>query len=140
MFNKILVATDASEYSCSALSLAVELAKENNSQIILMHVINPQPYQVPTIAGHFFQELIDDISKRVMETTLKGIDVGKVPITQKVSIGNAAHEILKEIDQNDDIDLVVMGTRGKGGLQAAFLGSVTQKVVSGAKCPVLVVK
>lgn len=138
MIKKIIVATDASDYSRHALSLAIDIAKQNSAKIVLLHVINPQPYQVPSIAGHFFQELIDDIGKKVMETTLKGIDMEGVPYTQKIRIGNAAHEILEEID--DETDLMVMGTRGQGALRAAIMGSVAQKVVAEAKCPVLVVK
>ena len=138
MIKKILVATDASEYSRNALRLAVDVAKQYGSQIVLLHVINPQPYQVPAIAAHFFQELIDDIGKRVMEETLKGIDLEKVPLAKKISVGNAAREILNEVDKS--IDLVVMGTRGQGALRATLMGSVAQKVVAEAPCPVLVVK
>jgi nucleotide-binding universal stress UspA family protein len=138
MIKKIIVATDASEYSRHALSLAVDIARQNSAMIILLHVINPQPYQVPSIAAHFFQELVDDIGKKVMETTLSGIDMSDVPYTTKIRIGNAAHEIVEEID--DKTDLLVMGTRGQGALRAAIMGSVAQKVVAEAKCPVLVVK
>ncbi len=138
MIKQIIVATDASEYSRHALSLAVEIAKQNSAKIELLHVINPQPYQVPSIAAHFFQELVDDIGRKVMETTLDGIDMGGVSYTKKIRIGNAAHEILEEI--NEETDLLVMGTRGQGALRAAIMGSVAQKVVAEAKCPVLVVK
>jgi len=139
MFGKILVVTDGSEYSRHALSVAIELAKQNDSKITLLHVINPQPYQIPPIAAHYFQQLVQEIGKKTMEKTVKGIDECQVPIEKKIRIGNAAREILAEIKEGE-AELAVMGARGQGALRAAVMGSVAQKVVAEAGCPVLVVK
>lgn len=135
---KILVATDASEDAKNALKLAVDVAEKYHADIELLHVINPQPYQGPAVEASFFQELVRDVGGKVMDLTLEKIELRGIPLTQKVTIGNAVEEILKETEH--DIDLVVMGTRGQGALRAALMGSVAQKVVAGARCPVLVVK
>lgn len=134
---KILVATDASEYARNALKLAVDIAEKYDAEIKLLHVINPEPYRVPALDASFFQELVRDVGDKVMEITLEKIDLKGISVVKEVLIGNVSEEILKEADH---VDLVVMGTRGKGALRAALMGSVAQKVVAGAKCPVLVVK
>ena len=141
MIKRILVATDASEYSRHALSTAVEYAKQFNAEIELIHVVTQPTMAYPDLAGNFLlfsDEQIAEIGKDVLDATLKGIDVGQVPITRKVISGYPATAILDELRR--DIELVVMGPKGHGPIASVFVGSVTQRVLADAPCPVLVVK
>ncbi len=141
MIKRILVASDASEYSRHALSVAVEYAKQFNAEIELIHVVTQPTMAYPDLAGNFLlysDEQIAEIGKDVLDATLEGIDMGQVPITRKVISGYPATAILDELRR--DIDLVVMGSKGHGPIASVFVGSVTQRVLAEAPCPVLVVK
>jgi nucleotide-binding universal stress UspA family protein len=142
MFKRILVATDASEYSIRALSTAVELAKKLNSDIELLHVI-PQPldYVADYLMGYdfaFTEEQIFEIGQTLMDITIKGIDVDQVHINKKIAVGNPSTVIIEEMRR--DFDLLVMGTRGQGPTEGAVPGSVTRNVLAGAICPMLIVR
>ncbi len=142
MLKRILVATDASDYSRRALMMAIDLAKKFDAEIELVHVFTqPLPYSGDYLVGYSYvypAEQIDDIGKQVLEVTLKGIDTQQVRIMKKIISGYPATSILQEIKR--DIDLVVMGTRGHGPLAGAVMGSVTQRVLAESPCPVLIVK
>lgn len=142
MVKKILVPTDGSEYSRRALSTAVEYAKALNAEIVLFHVVSQPPTHMYdfTIKEYYplSEEQVEAIGAKVFEATLEGLEVEKIPISKKVVTGYPASEILNELSQ--DLDLAVMGSRGHRPLKGALLGSVTQRVMAEASCPVMVIK
>jgi nucleotide-binding universal stress UspA family protein len=142
MFKKILVATDTSDYSKRALESAIDLAKEFGGQIELFHVIDyPAMYGGLSLSVDNYvlsEEKQVELSGHVMESTLKGVDTKGVVIERKSVMGNPAVEIVAESAKG--FDLIVMGTSGHSPLGGAIIGSVTQKVVGKAACPVLAVK
>ncbi|SMC90327.1 universal stress protein [Papillibacter cinnamivorans] len=141
MFKKIMVATDGSEYSRHALTQAVEIASCTGGEIKLVFVIDPMPYTWPLAGSPIYMltdEQIHDIGKKILDGTLRGIDLKQIPVTKKILAGNPSAKILEECGENTD--LVVMGTRGHGAFSGALIGSVTHRVAGGAKCPVLIVK
>ena len=142
MFKKILVATDTSDYSKKALAAAIDLAKEFDAQIELFHVIDyPALYGGLSLSVDTYvisDEKLEELSGYVMEATLKGIDTKGVVIEKKSVMGNPAVEIVSESAKG--FDLIVMGTSGHSPLGGAIIGSVTQKVVGKAACPVLAIK
>jgi len=142
MFKKILVATDASEYSRRALKDALELAKTFGGEVELLFVMYiREAYWGYNVAYSVLvsPEEIEDAGELALEATLKGIDVGDVPIKKKVVQGYPATMILEEV-QKEGIDLVVMGSHGYGLIAGSVLGSVSQRVLQQAECPVLIVK
>ena len=142
MFKKILVPTDASEYSRRALTLALELARTYQSEIELFHVsYTPQAYWGYTLSYGITvtQEQLDRNGDLALEATLMGMDTTQVVITKKVDSGHPVTLILDEI-KNEKIDLVIMGSHGYGLIAGSVLGSVSQRVLQQAECPVLIVK
>jgi nucleotide-binding universal stress UspA family protein len=143
VYKKILAATDASNYSVRALLFAIELAKGNNAEILLLHAIDyPASYRglhLDTQSFMISEERIQKIHKYIMEKTLRGIDTKNVPLRKKTVVGNTADVILKE-SAAGDFDLIVLGTRGHSPITGALIGSVTQKILAKAPCPVLVLK
>ncbi|KJR49226.1 UspA [Desulfosporosinus sp. I2] len=142
MFKKILVATDASEYSRRALKDALELAKTFGGEVELLFVMYiREAYWGYNVAYSVLvsPEEIEDAGELALEATLKGIDVGDVPLKKKVVQGYPATMILEEV-QKEGIDLVVMGSHGYGLIAGSVLGSVSQRVLQQAECPVLIVK
>ena len=142
MFKKILVPTDASEYSRRALKTALELARIFNSEVELMFVMYiREVYWGYNVAYSFLvpPEQIEEAGELALEATLKGIDVGSIPLKKKKVEGYPARVILEEI-KKENIDLVVMGSHGYGPITGSMLGSVSQRVLQKADCPVLIVK
>ena len=142
MFKKILVATDASEYSRRALRTALEIARTFDAEVELLFVTYiREPYWGYNVAYGMLvpQEQIDEAGALGLEATLEGIDVCDVSLKKKKEEGYPASVILEEITK-ENIDLVVMGSHGYGPIAGSVLGSVSQRVVQRAECPVLIVK
>jgi len=142
MFKKILVPTDASEFSRRALATAVELARLFHADIELLHVTyTPQAYWGYTVSYgiSITQEELDRNGELALDMTLAGLNLENVPVSKKLRSGHPVTTILEEIDQ-EKIELVVMGSHGYGPIAGSVLGSVSQRVLQRAKCPVLIVK
>lgn len=142
MFKKILVPTDASEYSRRALKAAVELAQSFQAEVLILHVsYTPQAYWGYTISYGITvtQEQLDQNGELALEATMMGIDCSQVTVKKKVESGHPVTVILDQIKE-ETIDLVVMGSHGYGAIAGSVLGSVSQRVLQRASCPVLIIK
>jgi universal stress protein A len=143
---KILVPTDFSQYSDKALQIAVDIASHYNAKIILLHVIDENIRQC---AADYCvsNEAIDQLKNESMKTStdklnktinsLKGST--KVDISFEVKNGVPA-EVLLDEQKNNKFDLIVIASHGKTGILSHLIGSVTDKVVRAAKCPVMVIR
>lgn len=141
MFKRILVPTDGSETSRHALLKAIELASKFDSEIELFHVTPSQEAYYGFNESYNTFTNADQLKSNgdlALANTLKGIKVEGVHLSKKHVSGNAAVRILDEIKR--DFDLVIMGTRGHGGIVGAVVGSVAQRVLAHSDCPVLIVK
>ena len=134
---KILVALDGSIYSEYAIDQAISLGDKCNSMIYLISVIDLYPEQMAVAA-----ELTEKMSSEAREL----LDAGKEKVEKAnlacetiVRMGGQVHQLIIQEAKERDIDLIVMGTHGKSGLKGLFMGSVAQKVIGQAPCPVLVV-
>lgn len=141
MFKKILVPTDASENAQRAFSTAIQMAQRFGAEIELLHVtFTPEALGYILSGGVAVpQEQFDINGEQTLQITLNSIDTGNIPIRKKQIPGHPAAAILEEI-KKEQIELVVMGSRGYGPLAGPVLGSVSQRVLHGAACPVLIVK
>jgi len=138
---KILVATDASEYSRQALKSALVLARKFHSDVELLIVMpKPRVYNASLLDGDvIWPEQTEKEGELAIQATLEGIDISDVTIIKKIVEGKPANMILREIE-NEKIDLVVMGSHGYGAIAGTLLGSVSQRVLQGATCSVLIAK
>ncbi|AFM39308.1 universal stress protein UspA-like protein [Desulfosporosinus acidiphilus SJ4] len=142
MFKRILVPTDASEFSRRALKAAIDLAQTVKAEIELLHVsYTPQAFWGYTISYGITvtQDQLDQSGELALEATLTGIDSSTVVIKKKIESGHPVTVILDEI-KNEGIDLVIMGSHGYGPITGSVLGSVSQRVLQRANCPVLIIK
>ena len=141
MFKTILVPTDASEAANRALEVALKLAKELGSRIVLLHVVfTPEAMGYTLSSGAAVpQEDISIFGKEALAAATNGIDTGNVPIEKKQIPGHPGLAIIEEI-KSRNIDLVVMGNRGYGPIAGAMMGSVSQRVLTQAGCPVMIIK
>jgi nucleotide-binding universal stress UspA family protein len=142
MYKKILVPTDASEYSKRAFNQAINLAKQFQSEIIVLHVTySPQAYWGYTVS-YGISVTREDLTRNgqvALEATLAGISTYGIKIDTVLEMGNPVNRILDYVHK-EKIDLIVMGSHGYGPILGPLLGSVSQRVLQKAPCPVLFVK
>jgi nucleotide-binding universal stress UspA family protein len=142
-FMKILVATDFSESSAAALDAAIYLAGKLGASVTLMHAYTLPVYAAGPIDGMFFPTP-DDVTRvgaaaqQHLDAAVSARKHSHVPVAALLRYGEPAAEILA-VAQDLGVDMIVMGTHGRGLISRALLGSVAQKVVRTAKQPVLVV-
>jgi nucleotide-binding universal stress UspA family protein len=138
---KLLVATDGSEYSRRALKNALDLAGKYNAEIELLYVMfDPVVYSIGVADSYVASpEQVEREGELALEASLKGNDISGIQLKKKKLHGNPGNVIIQEVE-NEKIDLVIMGSHGYGAIVGSVLGSVSQKVLHGAKCSILIVK
>jgi universal stress protein A len=142
---RILVPTDFSDYSDDALKQALELAKQYNAKVYLLHVARPisqrtGDYYMEESAKRKFEEARMLHVKELMQKELvKFPDVREIEVISDIREGDPVTEILKEQDEIG-VDLIVLPSHGKAGLIKRLMGQISEKVLEEAKSPVLVVK
>jgi nucleotide-binding universal stress UspA family protein len=140
MYKKILIATDGSENARRAADEAAVFARESASHVIFVYIINTPPSQSRMVQANFdVHSLLEEDAESKIKYILNIFDQEGLPYTLKVAIGDPATEII-EIAEKEAVDLVVIGSRGLGTIKGVFMGSVSQKVIYHATCPVLIVK
>lgn len=140
---KILVPTDFSEHAEYALKTAAQIAKKNNGEIVLLHMLELPTQVIDKVTGgggdipevmFFMKKARERFDEVKSSPFLDGI-----PVTEAVQFERAFEGIIKA-SKSHHIDLVVMGSHGASGVQGFFVGSNTEKVVRTSDIPVLVVK
>lgn len=141
MFKRILVPTDGSESSRRAFRQAAQMAKQLEAQIILLHVVfTPEALGYVLSGGAtVVQEQFGINGQAVLDITTGTEDTSGIRLVKKLCPGHPATVIVDEVEK-EGVDLVVIGSRGFGPITGSLLGSVSQRVLLKAECPVLVVK
>jgi nucleotide-binding universal stress UspA family protein len=142
LFEKILVPTDFSAHAAVALRFACELAKTSDAAIQLLHAYDLIPYALPEGMPMYdaatLARMREDLTKRLAlakEETLKsGVRQVEFTLVQ----GHPYPEIVR-LAEEGNCQLIVMGTHGRSGLAHLLLGSVAERVVRKAPCPVVTV-
>ncbi len=143
---KILVPTDFSEYSDKAVERALDIAKQNDAEVIVLHVIE-QDIQACTVDYCLSEDEVTKIEKRMIEGAKNRLQQEQIkfPLAKEVKTsaeivqGIPYEEILKFQEQNG-VDLIVIASHGRSAIAKYFLGSVSSNVLKGAKCEVLLLK
>jgi nucleotide-binding universal stress UspA family protein len=140
---KVLVPTDFSESAKHAFIYGVSFAQEYRAELVLLHVVENLTVGYasdlfPVPMAEVFQEISGyaktELAKLADEARQKGIAVSEL-----VAQGKPSAEIIRHASEND-VDMIVLGTHGKGMLDQALFGSTTERVVRRAPCPVLTVR
>ena len=138
MFSKILVAVDGSESAKKAFEKSIYLAQKCSSKIDLVHVVQ---CELGGDSATTF-ELIDELknkAQKMLEEYKNQAAKNNVSIQIMVTQGDPAKVII-ELAKAKSYDLIIMGTRGRTPFQELLIGSVSQKVMHHASCPVMVVR
>ncbi|MGE0821883.1 MAG: universal stress protein [Candidatus Binatia bacterium] len=140
----ILVPFDFSEFSEKALTWAIQMAKQLHGRITILHVIPAFDSSSPVFSTGAFPiaELQDNLQAEAEDKAkalVAGTESAPISIHTQVVIGDPFQEICR-VAAADKIDLIIMGSHGRTGLRHVLLGSVAERVVRHAECPVLVVR
>lgn len=135
--NKVIFPTDFSHTGDEALALATSLARDSNATLLIVHVEeSPNVYA----GGEFYYGIPNPPSaelRRMLED-VKPTDAG-VAFEHRFLTGDPASTIVR-LAEEENADMIVMGTHGRTGLARFLMGSVAEAVVRHAKCPVLTYK
>jgi nucleotide-binding universal stress UspA family protein len=151
--SRLLVAVDGSDTSMNAADYAIALAKNNNNndnneaaEIFVINVIDLPPIfkmlpsdtrkELISIGRQEANQMLDTVAEMAKR---QGIEKKKIKTEIVETPASAADTIIK-YGQEKDVDLIVVGTKGRSGMSKALLGSVASKVVTYSTCSVLVVR
>ncbi|MDO8141672.1 MAG: universal stress protein [Candidatus Brocadiales bacterium] len=138
---KILCPVDHSECSYLALKYAISLALKDDAKLYLMHVIDSRLYDTEMYKCSPYKLNEVDVSK-IREDLMKSLPEGTTDVLEVETIVVKGVPFNEIINATTEIgaDLIVIGTHGRTGLSHVMLGSVAEKVVRKASCPVLTVR
>ena len=148
---KILVPVDGSSYSLNAFERALDLAKTNTAQILIVHaVVEPRTgaiaeygtlYGGMAIVHQYVQASMKEAAEWLKPLEEKAKQFGLNVKTEILwQVGKSPVQLITEYAKKNSVDMIVMGTRGRGGFKRLLLGTVASGVVSHAPCSVLVVR
>jgi universal stress protein A len=139
----ILAPTDFSDHSKKALDYALGLAEKFGAKLSLLHVVEIPPYPVegyapPSLAATFLDDLerlaTEELARWLPEAAAQNVDMTRV-----VAVGSPYRKII-EAAEAEGVDLIVMATTGRTGISRLVMGSVAERIVRHATCPVLTIR
>lgn len=136
-WKKILVATDGSKFSSIATTKAIDFAKAYGGSLVIVSVVD-----VPTEFYAEAPQAVDDMVRKAKEYTAAVRKQAEAAgIKAETYVGEAeAFEAIVRLAKDEGVNMIVVGSHGRTGLRRLLMGSVTEKVIGHAPCPVLVVK
>jgi nucleotide-binding universal stress UspA family protein len=142
-FRHILAPTDFSEYSKQAVASALELAKKFGAKLSILHVVELPAYPVegyvpPSLTTTFMEDLEREASQELAQMVPEAESAG-VELARLVTVGSPYRKIL-DMAEAEQVDLIVMATAGRTGFSRLIMGSIAERVVRTASCPVLTIR
>jgi len=146
--DEIICPVDFSEPSDAALISAVELAERYSASIILLHAIaefDPTPSPSYTLTHHLMDQIpqimgqMTENAHKALRDLIQNRIEKRISADHRVALGDPAASIV-QLAEEEQADLIVMATHGRSGIKGLFFGSVAEKVVRTATCPVLTMR
>ena len=139
MYERILVPTDGSTATGSAIDHAVELARTHDATLHALYVVDVGAYSSLEVGAEVVADGLESEGQSAVDAVADRVADAGVDVETAVETG-VVHRAIVEYVADNDIDLVVMGTHGRTGVGRFLLGSVAEKVVRTAAAPVLTVR
>ncbi len=146
MFKKILLATDGSDASAHAASMAVNMARACGAKLLVVYVVDPYPYLgIGEMNPYGFQSYIT-VARELSVTAFAHVkqqasnDGAAVPFETRLLEDVTVHKGILQAAADDESDLIIIGSHGRSGIEKFLIGSIASKVVAHAVTPVLVVR
>ncbi|MFT3721453.1 universal stress protein [Pseudorhodoferax sp.] len=144
MYKQILVPVDGSQTAMAALREALTIAKAFQSDLFVVHVIDPYPFlgvgaEYAVGQAEYLSAATEQATKALAEAQ-EAVQAAGLSCETAVVEGHAAEDGIMNSAKTSGADLIVMGSHGRRGIEKLLLGSVTQRVLQEAHVPVLVVR
>ncbi|MFZ2499126.1 MAG: universal stress protein [Methanosarcina sp.] len=139
---QILIATDGSETAKEAADFGLEMVGCSGAKVYAVYVIETTPYRSVPLDQIWSKNVLEEFEKEGNEATFYVEKIAKdagMEVESRVLKGEPAEKIVSFAEDNN-IDMIIMGSLGKGGYERLVMGSVSEKVMRHAKIPVLVVR
>ncbi len=140
---RILVPVDLFEGSWGLLDYAIQMARPFGASIDVINVWEPPQYVAPDLLvaapgwnAQSLEQMAVETARRDLDALMRKVENPPVPLRHRVEVGETASTVLR-VAQEGNHDLIIMGTHGRRGLPRLLMGSVAQKIVARAHCPVL---
>lgn len=144
MYKKILIPVDGSKGSALAEEHALKLAEKlDNPQIVLLHVADISHFQ--SYSGKLgsvyikLKESLVEHAEEILGEVKSKFDNKNIPVETKLIWGDPPYDIVREASEGN-YDVIIMGSRGSGGIETLLLGSVSNYVSKHAKCSVVIIR
>ncbi len=142
-WKRICCPIDFSDTARAAMEVAVDLANKNGAEVVLLHAYPIPGYTFPdgsvVASPKMMDELAAQAERHLVEWQREAEALGAPRVVTAKAVGEPAAEIVAYARANA-VDLLVMGTHGRTGLEHALMGSIAERVVRRASCPVLTVR
>jgi len=139
MYHDILVPTDGSDASAAAVDHAVSLASQYDARIHALYVVDTGSYGLLEEGASVVVDALREEGKTAVETVETAAETADVD-TETAVVEGTVHRSILDYAEEHDVDLIVMGTHGRRGIDRYLLGSVTERIVRSAPVPVLTVR
>jgi nucleotide-binding universal stress UspA family protein len=138
-FKQVLMATDFSDPSQRALAFAVAIARQYGSELSVVHAVPPERRDPMPL-----ERLPRELNRRLLEAEQQMMRVGEDARMSDLNYhlvleSGSVWDVLASVIQREKVDLLVLGTRGRGGLKKLALGSAAEEILRLATCPVLTI-
>jgi len=153
-FSRVLVAIDGSISSMHTIDYAISIAMKNNSQLVILYVIDVYKYPylpssiilAPTFGSEKYleerneaEERMNKIKEKYKQKTKNNIDSKELK-TEIIEGAKSAATTIMEYAESENIDLIIIGSRGRTSFKKLLLGSVSSDIIKNAHCAVLVTR
>lgn len=139
MYDRILVPTDGSGATERAVEQAVDLARQYGATIHTLYAVDAGAYTSLEAGADIVLESLETEGESAVQRVADAARDAGVDVTTSIRTGTA-HQVILDYADEQDCDLIVMGTHGRSGLNRYLLGSVTEKIVRSSDVPVLTVR
>jgi nucleotide-binding universal stress UspA family protein len=153
-FSRVLVAIDGSTSSMHTIDCAIPIAMKNNSQLVILYVIDVYKYPylpssiilAPTFGSEKYleerneaEEQMNKIKEKYKQKTKNNIDSKELK-TEIIEGAKSVATTIMEYAESENIDLIIIGSRGRTSFKKLLLGSVSSDIIKNAHCAVLVIR
>lgn len=140
-YTKIMTAVDGSSEAELAFKKAVNVAKRNNAELLLAHVIDTRAFQTVSSFDNVLAEQATEMAKQTLNDYEKyAKNAGCEKVSKVIEYGAPKLMIATQIPEENDIDLIMLGATGLNAVERLFIGSVSEYVIRNASCDVLIVR
>jgi len=143
VFKKILFPTDFSVASDYAMSYAISMAKRYKAKFFLLHVVDTtydiSGFYIPHISAEKLMQEMEEAAEKKL-TNISSAISRRVKAREIVVKSGIPHKEILKFAKDKGVDMIIMGTHGKAGLDHLLFGSTTERVLRQASCPVLTIR